>query len=415
MVAKPTESRITYYGWVIVFAAFLLNVLCFGGLALVAVLIKPLAQDFGWQRGEVAAAYAIAAIAIAAAGVAFGRVSDRYGARTISVLGAIATGACLLMVSRISSLWQLYVLYAVFGALGPGAIYIPLTAAITNWFELNRGIAVGMAMAGAAVGMGTVPFIASAIIEDTGWRDALVYLGIAYLIVAVPLSLLVRNPSKAVAAGANPAGATLEDEPAPIRPGEALLWVCTAIVFCCICMSVAQVHVPALVSDLGLSMERAASVLTVIMICGALGRLAFGRVVDRLGPLNSYILASFGQTTFVFWFTQASSLSSLYLVAIGYGLFFGGVSMSALLTIRSFVPWRIAGTAIGLVSLFGWIGMGLGGYLGGVFFDWSGSYVASFALAAAAGVVNLAILACLFMRLRRAGRPRLDLEPAQAA
>jgi MFS family permease len=89
--------------------------------------------------------------------------------------------------------------------------------------------------------------------------------------------------------------------------------------------------------------------------------------------------------------------------------------MSALLTIRSFVPWRIAGTAIGLVSLFGWIGMGLGGYLGGVFFDWSGSYVASFALAAAAGVVNLAILACLFMRLRRAGRPRLDLEPAQAA
>jgi MFS family permease len=107
--------------------------------------------------------------------------------------------------------------------------------------------------------------------------------------------------------------------------------------------------------------------------------------------LNSYILASFGQTTFVFWFTQASSLSRLYLVAIGYGLFFGGVSMSALLTIRSFVPWRIAGTAIGLVSLFGWIGMGLGGYLGGVFFDWSGSYVASFALAAAAGVVSLSV------------------------
>jgi MFS family permease len=112
--------------------------------------------------------------------------------------------------------------------------------------------------------------------------------------------------------------------------------------------------------------------------------------------------------------TQVSSLASLYVLAVGYGLFFGGVSMSALLTVRSLVPTRIAGTAIGLVSLFGWVGMGLGGYLGGVFFDWSGSYVTSFAVATAAGVVNLAILAGLFMRLRRATRPRLDLEPAQA-
>jgi MFS family permease len=86
--------------------------------------------------------------------------------------------------------------------------------------------------------------------------------------------------------------------------------------------------------------------------------------------------------------------------------------MSALLTIRSLVPARIAGSAIGLVSMFGWIGMGLGGFLGGYLFDWTGNYRASFALAAAAGLINLCILTSLYLRLRSTSRIGFDVEPA---
>jgi hypothetical protein len=55
--------------------------------------------------------------------------------------------------------------------------------------------------------------------------------------------------------------------------------------------------------------------------------------------------------------------------------------------------------------------MGLGGYLGGLMFDWSGGYVSAFALAASAGIVNLTVLMSLFVRLRQANRIRLDLVP----
>jgi sugar phosphate permease len=79
------------------------------------------------------------------------------------------------------------------------------------------------------------------------------------------------------------------------------------------------------------------------------------------------------------------------------------------------VPSRIAGTAIGLVSFFGWVGMGLGGYLGGYFFDVSGTYVVSFAMAAAIGTANLAILISFFIRLRRARRGRLGVRRVQHA
>jgi MFS family permease len=415
MARKSAAVQPEYYGWVIVFVAFGLNVLCFGGLALVSVLIIPLSQEFGWQRGEVAASYTIASISIAIAGVAFGRVYDRYGVRALSALGAITVSACLLLLSRVSALWQLYVLYAVLGALGPGAVYIPLTAAVTNWFKGNRGFAVGIATAGATIGMGTVPFIASAVMVYTGWQDALAYLGLAYIVVAFPLVLLVRDPTKAEVVEVSTSGKLSQEETGPISPREALAWICTAIIFCCVCMAVPQVHVPALASDLGLSLERAASVLTVIMFSGAVGRVALGRISDRVGPLNTYILASLGQTAFVFWFTQASSLTSFYILAAGFGLFSGGVSMSALLTIRSLVPSRIAGTAIGLVSFFGWVGMGLGGYLGGYFFDVSGTYVVSFAMAAAIGTANLAILISFFIRLRRARRGRLGVRRVQHA
>jgi MFS family permease len=415
MARKDTKLQPEYYGWVVVFIAFVLNVLSFGGLALVAVLIKPLAHDFGWQRGEIAAAFSIAGISTAVCGVAFGRISDLYGARVISALGALTVVTCLFLLARITALWQLYLLYALFGALGHAATTIPLMAAITNWFKINRGLAVSMALTGAPIGIGALPFIAGTLIADAGWRDALLYLGLAYFVIAVPLVLLVRDPPKAkVDEVSNPVGSA-QAETGSVSPREALVWICTAVIFCCVCMAVPQIHVPALASDAGLSPSLGASVLTVAMFSGAIGRLTLGHIADRIGSLNTYIIASLGQTVFVFWFTQMSSLTSFYLIAIGYGLFSGGVITSAYLTIRSLVPSRIAGTALAIVGMFGWIGMGLGSYMGGHFFDAAGTYKVSFAVAAAAGTINLAILLSFTLRLRQASRLKLDAQPARAA
>jgi len=416
MVGTDTgENRISYYGWVVVALAFFLFFLCFGGLVLVGVLIKPWADDFGWQRGEISGAYLIATLSLATGGVAFGRLSDRYSVRLLATLGAAAISICLLLMSAIDALWQVYVLFALYGAVGMGTIYIPLTTSITHWFNFNRGIAVAGAMSGAAVGMGVVPLVASGLIASFGWPIALFSIGLGYLAISLPLCMLIRNPPQASPVPAGTVTQSAHDRPVAISPRESVLWICSAIVFCCICMAVPQVHIPALASDVGFAAERAASLLTVVMVAGAVGRLAFGRIADKVGPLKCYMLASFGQTAFVFWFTQSGSVGFLYGLAVVFGLFFGGVSMSALLTIRSLVPARIAGSAIGLVSMFGWIGMGLGGFLGGYLFDWTGNYRASFGLAAAAGVINLCILTTLYLRLRSTSRLGFDVEPAAQA
>ncbi|HSM19018.1 MAG TPA: hypothetical protein VK844_01440, partial [Hyphomicrobiales bacterium] len=116
--------------------------------------------------------------------------------------------------------------------------------------------------------------------------------------------------------------------------------------------------------------------------------------------------ASFWQTAVTYWFVTANGPLSFYLLGAAFGFGFGGVMTCFLLTIRSLVPARMAGSSMGLGVLFGWLGMGIGAYLGGVFFDLTGDYRTSFAMAAVAGVVNLAILTSLTVRLRGATTAR---------
>ena len=166
-------------------------------------------------------------------------------------------------------------------------------------------------------------------------------------------------------------------------------------------MGIPTVHVAALVNDQGINPQQSAGVLSVVMIAGALGRVAAGKLADIISPLAAYITCSFVQTVAVLWFTHMTSVAGFYVIAIVFGVGFGGVMTTFLITIRSLVPGRMAGTAMSIVILFGWVGMGAGAYAGGLLFDWSGSYLASFFVAAIAGVINLSILSTLFLHLRR--------------
>ena len=179
-----------------------------------------------------------------------------------------------------------------------------------------------------------------------------------------------------------------------------LAMLAAAAVFCCICMATPIVHVVPLASDRGLDPASAATVLLLLMISGCFGRIAFGRLSDYIGGLPSYLLASFWQTATVFWFTQANSALSFDLLAILFGFGYAGVMTSLIITAQSLAPSSQAGLATSVAALAGFVGMGLGGFQGGLFFDLTGDYTTSFANAAFAGLYNLVILATLYFYRR---------------
>ncbi|MEE8433499.1 MAG: MFS transporter, partial [bacterium] len=139
----------------------------------------------------------------------------------------------------------------------------------------------------------------------------------------------------------------------------------------------------------------------------------FGALADRIGGLFTYLIASLTQTALVFWFTQVSTPMGFYVLAVLFGFGFSGVMTSIVILVREKVPLEIRGISQGVVLSLAWIGMGLGGWQGGFFYDFTGGYELSFAFAVLAGILNFIIITGQLMRLDRISNETIPaLEPA---
>ena len=386
------------HAWTMVALCTAMVAMAFGAIGTVAVFLEPLAAEFGWPRAGVAAAYSVATVATGLGGIAMGYFADRVPVRRVALFGALVPGVGFLLLSTLQTTPGLYVLHALMGLVGIGAIMAPLNSLASLWLARRPGLAIGIVSAGGAAGQGLVPFFARYLIVTEGWRQAYLVLGVLFIGVMVPLALLLRDAPRPASVRAAAAGAT-----SSIRL-LALLSVAAAL--CCLCMGTPLVHVVTLGSDRGLAGQQAAGLLTVMMISGMLGRVFFGRIADRAGSLRTYIAASAGQTLLAFLFPHAAGGAQLYVLSALFGLVFSGAMTSFLTCAREYAPAGATGLAIGVVMFFAWVGMALGAWQGGLFYDLCGDYFVSFANASLAGVANLLMLALLVRFTREPAAPR---------
>jgi MFS family permease len=157
-----------------------------------------------------------------------------------------------------------------------------------------------------------------------------------------------------------------------MSPAESTAWISAAAFFCCVCMAVPIMHLPPLAVECGLPDSVGARALMIVMAAGTVGRVVFGALADRVGALATYALASLIQTATAFWFTQASSVAFLFAVAAIFGFGFAGNMTSIILAVREAVPVRMVGLSTAITTLMAWVGMGVGGLLGGYLFDLTG-------------------------------------------
>jgi MFS family permease len=381
------------YGWIIVVVATVCLALGFGANFIMSVFMKPLEDEFGWLRADTSLAYAMNAIGTAAGGILWGGLSDVIGTRRIGLFGAVAISLGIIALRWQSELWSLYLVCFAIGAFGFATLFTPMVALTGRWFSARKGLAIGIVTAGGALGQGGVPYIAGIIVGEAGWRDAALWVGVGYLAILLPLVVLLREaPQAASSASAGPvSNENLWQVPHRIT----IPWLALASLFCCICMAVPLVHLVPLGISVGCSPQTAAGLLLSAMVAGVFGRLAFGGLADRIGGLGAYALSCFAQTAIVFWFSQTSDVAALFELSILFGFGYAGVMTCLLICAREAAPIRMSGTAMAVVSTTAWIGMGIGSYQAGFFFDLQKSYVMSYGNAAIAGVINLLVVAAL--------------------
>ena len=370
------------------------------GMWSVVVALPAVQADFGVARAAASLPYTLTMLCFGAAGIAMGRLSDRFGIMLPVAIGALLLGIGYVLAALAPTLGYYALAQGVLIGAGSSATFAPLLAHTSLWFVRRRGIAVAIFASGNYLAGTIWPPIVEHFIGRAGWRDTHVGVGLFCLASMLPLTLLLRRkpplsdqPGVAVAAAPR---RSPRDLGLSSNALQTLLVI--AGIACCVAMSMPQVHLVAYCSDLGYGPARGAQMLSVMLACGIVSRIAFGWICDRIGGLRTLLLGSVLQGIALLLYLPSDALASLYIVSALFGLFQGGIVPSYAIIVREYFDREEAGARVAAVITATLFGMALGGWMSGVIFDLTGSYRAAFLNGLLWNLLNISIATWLLRR-----------------
>ena len=201
--STPTEPKNVipgFIGWRIVGVGFVANFLS-GAITLSTFgnFVDPVSTDFGVSRSSVGLGMSITFLVMGLLGPFAGAWLDRGRARSMMAGGSLVAGIGLVLLSQATTLQQAALLFC--GLVGIGAALfgiMPSMALTSNWFIKRRGLAIGIAVAGATIASYAAPATAQYFIDVYGWRTAVMVFGAATILIGVPVfgGLVVGRPEE---------------------------------------------------------------------------------------------------------------------------------------------------------------------------------------------------------------------------
>ena len=342
---RPSQG--IFYGWwltgVAAFVMIIGTVPIFQGMTAWFVVLE---REFGWSRAQLSLAFSLTRAEGTIMGPLAGYLVDKVGPRRMVLSGLPVMGIGFILFSQVNNLWQFYGAF-VLASMGAGfGTWLPMMTVLNHWFQKRRSMAMSLAMEGFALGgVLLMPALAWAIDPDEpdrlGWRLTAAGIGVVLIILAWPVSRLIRNRPEEY--GLRPDGRP-ENQPERGERGgsgqgeggivdftwqEALrtrpFWLitighsATSIVIVTL-----TVHLGPMLTDLGYSLQMVAWVVSTYTGVGAVFTLVGGYIGDRV-PMH---LALFGfsviQSVAVVILLSADTLPMILLFAVVLGIGFGG-------------------------------------------------------------------------------------------
>ncbi|MEQ1953435.1 MFS transporter [Mesorhizobium sp. CN2-181] len=365
------------YRWVIVAAGGLLGCVAIGAMFSLPVFLLTMSKDTGWSVTGISSAMTIGFLALAAASMVWGNLSDRFGPRPVVLAGSIILAGSLALASQASTLLEFQLVFGMLVGGATAAVFAPMMAAVTGWFDTQRGLAVSLVSAGMGMAPMTMSPLAAWLITIHDWRTSLLIIAAIAAVLMIPASLLVRSPP-ALAEG----NAEMTDEGGPqsdMTVGDAVrspqfIVLLLANFFCCATHSGPIFHTVSYAVTCGIPMIAAVTIYSVEGLAGMGGRIAFGLMGDRFGAQRVLVLGLFAQAFGVLAYVFVSQLGGFYAVAVLVGFIYAGIMPLYAVIVRENFPMRMMGTIIGGTAMAGSLGMSTGPLLGGLIYDRFDSY-----------------------------------------
>jgi MFS family permease len=365
------------YRWVIVAAGGILGCVAIGAMFSLPVFLRPISRDTGWSITGISSAMTFGFLAMAVGSIVWGNLSDRFGPRPIVLTGSIVLAGALALASKATSLAEFQLIFGLVVGGATAAIFAPMMACVTGWFDTHRSLAVSLVSAGIGMAPMTMSPFAARLISSHDWRTSLQILAALAAVVMIPVALLVRRPpaleseNAVLAAQQEPqSGITLQQA---IKSPQFMILVLTNF-FCCATHSGPIFHTVSYAISCGIPLIAAVSIYSVEGLAGLGGRVAFGFLGDRFGAkrvlVSGLLLQAFGALAYFF----ARELGAFYAVAALFGFIYAGVMPLYAVLARENFPLRMMGTIIGGTTMAGSLGMAIGPLAGGLIYDTFASY-----------------------------------------
>jgi MFS family permease len=386
--------------WITATAALIILTLCYGAPLVSVVAMKLIAAELGTSRAVPAGAGSIVYIGAAFGGIAAGWLAGRLGVRRVVMFGAAMVSAGLVL-SASGGMFELYAGHGVLmGLFGTACMFSPLITYVSRWFERRRGAAVALISSGQAVAGAVWPPLLQLGIDSFGWRWTMVlFAGLVIVAVAALTIIFLQPPPDESVAAVNAADRPQTSGDVLGMSRNRLMFLLMAAVFCCcVPMAVPMHHVPAFCTDLGMTPQYGAAMLSVLLGCAFLARQFWGWVADRIGGLQTLLWASLVQATALAGFLLTKDQSALFAVSAAFGVGLSGLLPAYVIAVREYYPIEEANWRIPTVLFAGLLGMATGGWGAGFLYDAFGDYIPAFAIGMAFNLLNLMVLVRLVLR-----------------
>jgi MFS family permease len=379
--------------WSIVAAGAVLTCVAIGVVFSLAVSLDPISADTGWSRAGISGAMTLGFLAMGVGGFAWGWLGDRFGTRPVVLAGTVLLVLATVLAARATSLLEFQLFEGVLMGFAAGSFFAPVMASTAAWFDKHRSLAVSLVSAGVGVAPMTISPFAAWLVTHHDWRTAQLVIGVGALVLMLPAALCLRSapPSPAVPSAASGGE--------PVRVGEALrskafIVLAATFFFCCATHAGPIFHTISYAIGCGLPTAAAVTIYSMEGAAGLGGRVLFGVLGDRWGAKKALIAGLLIQAVAAGSYLLVRDLPGFYVVAIVFGLAYGGTMPLYAVLARDYFGDRILGTVLGAASMISSLGMAIGPVAGGWLYDNTGSYAPMYlgSVLVGLGAVGIALL-----------------------
>jgi MFS family permease len=384
-----------YYGWNVIAMALLFQSLCVGmSYFCFPLWIVPLSDEFHVARSQIMFAIAASQVMAGLISPFGGHALDRFPSHWVISAGAITFILGLILMAIAQSIWPLVVALMIFIPIGlvlTGVMAAQTLA--TRWFTKDRGFAIACATLGSSFGGFTMPPLAAAIMSAYGWRVTIAVFAVATALLTVASWRVLSKQPPPDDHEIPPLPQHTEPKPSPapawrtsdlLRDSifQTIIFTFFPLMFA---FSAVQMNIGSYAQDIGLSQQDAAIMVAQYSLCSLIGRIVFGKLVDKYDQSFLYRVLVAGIIFSLAIIISAASFNgdtSRGLLKVGIAML--GLISSGYVPLNSIViatkfGTRAFGQVTGLANTF--LGFGTAGsFIAASLRDMSGSYPFAFTM-----------------------------------